>query len=178
MNILKKTLIAATLAAVSVGASAAEPLFAASGKINIKFEGYDALFDNELYLTVNGTSEKLFNNKAANVGDTLSFYVIEGDELDFSMKVLNTRNGTETVYTFDQDNFKSTLTPTAIASSAFIQFEDKFVDASSDFDDFMFTAYDVTDASFPASAVPEPSAIAMMLGGLGLVGFMARRRKA
>ena len=29
----------------------------------------------------------------------------------------------------------------------------------------------------PAAVVPEPSIIALMLGGLGLVGFMARRRK-
>jgi hypothetical protein len=31
--------------------------------------------------------------------------------------------------------------------------------------------------SSPVSPVPEPSAIALMLGGLGLVGFMAARRR-
>jgi len=38
-----------------------------------------------------------------------------------------------------------------------------------------FAGYSLTAAVSP---VPEASTIAMMLGGLGLVGFMARRRKA
>ncbi len=36
--------------------------------------------------------------------------------------------------------------------------------------------YNITASSI-ASPVPEPSSIALMLGGLGLVGFMAARRK-
>lgn len=38
--------------------------------------------------------------------------------------------------------------------------------------------YSVGEVSFggTAAAVPEPSAVALMLGGLGLVGFVARRR--
>jgi hypothetical protein len=32
-------------------------------------------------------------------------------------------------------------------------------------------------AQLPVAAVPEPQTYAMMLGGLGLLGFMARRRK-
>jgi PEP-CTERM motif len=31
---------------------------------------------------------------------------------------------------------------------------------------------------FQTSAVPEPSTYAMMLGGLGLLAFMARRKRA
>ena len=32
--------------------------------------------------------------------------------------------------------------------------------------------------TFSAAAVPEPESYALMLGGLGIVGFLARRRKA
>jgi hypothetical protein len=38
-----------------------------------------------------------------------------------------------------------------------------------------FRAYDAVSA---VSAVPEPATYGMMLGGLGLIGFVARRRKA
>lgn len=37
--------------------------------------------------------------------------------------------------------------------------------------------FDVTRLQATVSAVPEPESYAMMLGGLGLLGFMSRRRK-
>lgn len=39
-------------------------------------------------------------------------------------------------------------------------------------------SYGETSAQFVAAPVPEPETYALMLAGLGLVGFMARRRKA
>lgn len=37
--------------------------------------------------------------------------------------------------------------------------------------------YGINSVSYNVSAVPEPSSIALMLGGVGLVGFMAMRRR-
>jgi hypothetical protein len=37
-------------------------------------------------------------------------------------------------------------------------------------------SFNVANAVAPASAVPEPSSYAMLLGGLGLMGFIAHRR--
>ena len=42
--------------------------------------------------------------------------------------------------------------------------------------DFQFQAD--ANTSFQVSAVPEPETYALMLGGLGLIGFVARRRRS
>jgi hypothetical protein len=66
--------------------------------------------------------------------------------------------------------------PADQASGAYVTFSSDATDISSV--QFVSTGISMEVANFAVSAVPEPETYALMLGGLGLVGFMARRRKA
>ena len=50
--------------------------------------------------------------------------------------------------------------------------------SNSDSDDHLYGTLNITDANASVSAVPEPETYAMLLTGLGLMGFMVRRRKS
>ena len=56
------------------------------------------------------------------------------------------------------------------AGRTFVGFEDLYGGGDKDYNDHMFSFTNV-------SAVPEPETYAMLLVGLGLVGFTLRRRK-
>ncbi|MDR1661747.1 MAG: PEP-CTERM sorting domain-containing protein [Azoarcus sp.] len=58
---------------------------------------------------------------------------------------------------------------------AYVQFEDtlNFVPRGGDWNDWTFTVTNVK-----ASPAPEPETYAMLLAGLGIVGFVAKRRRA
>ena len=44
--------------------------------------------------------------------------------------------------------------------------------------DYSLNNIKITEVGAAATAVPEPEAYAMMLAGLGLIGFAARRKQA
>lgn len=66
---------------------------------------------------------------------------------------------------------------------AFIPLGGRFIADDVEYDDQIFTQDGATDGSLQARwhlqyAVPEPETYAMLLAGLGLVGFIARRKRA
>jgi hypothetical protein len=174
----KKTVVAAALLAAlfstSSHAGLGDSLVASGGNVLITFEGTDAGYDS--LISVNGGTE-IFPNHGTGVGTTVDLgFFAAGTVLDISLHVLNTGNFWHTgpgagnadglehanvVYNFNGD-----------AGRTYVGFEDLFGGGDRDYNDHQFS---FTNVSNP---VPEPETYALMLAGLGLMGFVARRRKA
>jgi hypothetical protein len=106
-----------------------------------------------------------------NLGDTISAPVVPG-LVDFSF---SDNQG----FTFSNGTVPTPVLGFAILSGATNQFgpfdfilgfNDSF-SQDADYDDF------VVGVKFVSAPVPEPETYAMMMAGLGLIGFMARRRR-
>ncbi len=174
----KKTIVAAALLAAlfSTASHAAigDALVASGGNVFITFEGGDAGYDS--LISVNGGPE-IFPNHSTSVGSTVDLgFFAAGTVLDISLHVLNTGDFWHTgagagnadgiehanvVYNFNGD-----------AGRTYVGFEDLFGGGDRDYNDHQFS---FTNVSNP---VPEPETYALMLAGLGVMGFVARRRKA
>lgn len=102
-------------------------------------------------------------NSADNV--TLSYTFADGSS---GTLALNDKNNDH--YKFDLDDLTSfSLAGTATTGRGKNR---KTVDA-----DFFVDSIKVSDV-VPASAVPEPTSMALLLAGIGMIGLMARRRRA
>lgn len=94
----------------------------------------------------------------------------------------DTYNQLTVSYTGGSKTFVATdlgLTVGAYAPSQYVQFT---ADAGSSITGLSFTNVPSIDAfetaNYSVTPVPEPETYALMLGGLGVLGFMARRRRA
>lgn len=120
--------------------------------------------------------------------DIFNFVMGYGQGIDFSALGADTGSGVDftTIALFLGSDATGTLIATgdvvnnASASLAFVG--DQLISGESYSVELVGSAAadnsTYTFSASPVSAVPAPAAIALMLGGLGMVGFMARRRNS
>lgn len=155
-----------------------------TGEIGAYFFPVTAGYTNTLSLSVNGvvtpeSSAGVLDNQTSSVGDFVVLgYANAGDVLTFQLNVLTIG---DTWYSNRSSNIDGVnhvfTTPfsgdaaNGIPLGTYVGFEDLYGGTDLDYDD---GAYVFTNVS--VSPVPEPGTYAMLLVGLGLVGFSMRRR--
>ena len=175
---VKKLIAAATILAASFSAQAditilGGKLYAAdTGMVTVTFLGSDAGYTDILLFN----ELPLFNGHATAVDTTINLGIFTaGTELQFRLNVNDTGNSFFTGP--PSSNFDGVFHASAVLDShksAIVGFEDLQGGGDQDYNDLQFRVTNVSNVS----AVPEPTSYAMMLGGLGLIGFLARRRRA
>lgn len=181
---MKKIAVAVLFAATSVAAQAditilGGRLFAAqTGHVTATFLGSDAGYTDILIFDPNGQNRTLFNGHATPVGTTIDLGTFTaGTELKFQLHVSNTGDNFYTgPASANPDNVFHASAVLDANRSAVLGFEDLRGGGDRDYNDLQFRVTNVSNVGGP-SPVPEPSTWGMLLGGLGLMGFAARRRK-
>lgn len=195
----KAALAALTLAAAGAASAAPAPYpnsgiqnpvaytftAVADGTVSAFFAGSSAAFNEELGLLVNGVQDGApgLPNHASAVGAEYDFDNIHaGDTLVFYINVLSTGDTWYSDPSLNADGKSNHIYSSAYAGDAvlpagtYVAFEDLRANGGSDFNYMDETFVFTNVASTPA--VPEPANAALLLGGLGLMGLAARRRRS
>ena len=165
---------AAALAAPQAQAAIGDDLVASGGEIVIRFEGSSASFDS--LISVNG-STPTFPNHSTPVGTTQSLgFFAPGTPLDIVLNVVSTGNSFHTgsgALNADGLPHANVVYNFGEPGRTWIGFEDILGGGDLDYNDHEFSFTNI----LIRTPIPEPGTYALMFAGLGVMGFIARRRR-
>jgi len=151
------------------------------GDVMAYFMGSSASYNESLGLLINGVDSGItgLQNHTAAVGEALDFGTIAaGMTLTFYINVATTGDVFYSDKSLNSDGINHVYSTSfsgagTVPAGTYMAFEDLKNGGDLNYHDetFVFTNVGTTPA------VPEPANLALLMGGLGLVGFMARRRR-
>jgi len=173
-----KSFLAALMLTFSTGGHAglADPLYvSSSGAVTLRYLGFEAAYTNTLWLHSPLHTGPIFVNKTTPIGSVFELGVFpSGTPLTFSIFVHDTG------HTFFSGPADSNPDDTAHALIDYVSldlanvgFEDLFNGGDKDYNDLRFSV-----ANVGLSQVPEPSALALVIGGLALAGLSRARARS
>ena len=152
---------------------------ASTGDISAYFLGSGAAYSETLGLLVNGVDSGVngLENHTTPIGTQLDFGdVVKGDVLTFYINVATTGDTwySNTALNTDGVNhvYSTAYTGAQAPAGTYVAFEDQKGGGDLNYHDETFVFSNV------ATTVPEPANLALLLGGLGVMGFLARRRRS
>lgn len=156
-----------------------------TGTVGAYFDGSTAGYESTISMLVNGlvtaeTSAGVLNNHTSTIGQFFNLgSVTAGDAIVFRLNVLSTGEAWYSDKALNGDGvnhiYSTTFSGDAInniPAGTYVAFEDVNGGGDLNYYDGNFVFTTITNTS----AVPEPETDAMLLAGLSLIGFAARRR--
>ena len=146
-------------------------LYATGGDITVRFEGSSAGYDS--LIAVNGSPQFFPNHATARRHrSSTSATIAAGTALDVVLHVLNTSQ----FFHSGAGALNIDAMPHALVNQSsgrtFVSFEDIVGGGDKDYNDHQFSFTNVS-----VTAVPEASTMALMLAGMGVLGFLGTRRR-
>ena len=139
------------------------------GQFSLTYLGQESAFSDGIRITVNGSQLTEFNS----AGDVITGPMVAGTPVDFTFFGSDgTAVANGTIPADDKPSFAllGTDVTTQFGTFAYvIGYNDSAL--HDDWDDFVVGLN-------PTAPIPEPQTYALLLAGLGVVGFVARRRQA